>query len=120
MNCENGCREVKLLQTELQEVWKELDNVSAELKSLQNDSVRSEERQIALEKSIATLRDTIDKMSDKMEQQLGAVVKEVQKINVTVQTQKAKAEFTVTWKEILAIAISLFTLAKLLAPGLGV
>lgn len=119
MACETGCREVQLIQLELQELWKELDKQKAGLASLQTDSVRSEERQIALEKSITTLRQTIDKMSEKLEVQLSAVVTEIQKINVEVQKQKARAEFTITWKEIMAIGISFFALVNAVRPYLG-
>lgn len=119
MACETGCREVQLIQLELQEVWKELGKQQADITSLHTDSVRSEERQIALEKSITTIRTTIDKMSEKLESQLAAVVSELQKVNVEVQKQKTRAEFTITWKEITAAGIGLLALVNAIGLYVG-
>lgn len=119
MTCESGCREVKLLQVELAEVWKELEHTKADLSSLQTDHARSEERQVALEKTLSALRATIDKMSDRIDSKLDSIVTDISKISGEVKAQKARAEFTITWKEITAAGIAIIALANAIRPLIG-
>lgn len=119
MSCETGCREVQLIQNELVEVWKEIEKTKNGLTVLHTESVRSEERYNALARSFANIQVTIDRMSEKMDKQLTSIAEEMKGMSRKIEKSEARAEFTITWKEITAAGIGILALVNAIRPYIG-
>lgn len=119
MSCEEGCREVKMLQSELTDVWKEIDKTKSDILSLQTDSIRAEERLISLGRSFASIQGTMDRMSERIDKQLMSIVNELKEMSLEVQKNKTRQEFNITWKEITAAGIGLMALFNAIRPYIG-
>jgi predicted nucleic acid-binding Zn-ribbon protein len=119
MSCETGCREVQLIQIELVEVWKEIEKTKSDLTALHTESVRAEERYNALARSFANIQVTIDRMSERIDKQLTSIESDIKIISGKVQKNEARAEFTITWKEITAAGIGILALVNAIRPYIG-
>lgn len=108
MQCnDGGCREVQLVRNELQDIWLEVNGLKSSVSNLQQDAIRSEERITALNAVFESLKELISATSDRTDKQLQNINSEIKAISEKVHKTEAKLGFSITWKEILSLGISL-------------
>lgn len=113
-HCQDGCRELHLLDGQINDLWLEVADLKSSVSALQGDLIRSEERISALTTSIDTLKELINKTSERTDNTLAEINQEIKKISEKVHKQEAIAKFNITWKEILAISVGAASLLSLI------